>query len=115
MISGPREATKNETSPMNQRLHLRSRFRALEVIDRPRDRVEPRRFPTEQARQTLKAALTGPQPATFEERLAIVDLLVKRQIAKKKLNEAATVGEKAFGRFWLGAQTDWKRIADWEA
>ncbi len=42
-IGGPREAATNETSPKNQRLHLRSRFRALEVVDRLRDRGEPNR------------------------------------------------------------------------
>ncbi len=68
-----------------------------------------------QARQTLKSVLTGSQPSTFEERLEILDLLNQRQIASKKLTEAATVGEKAFGRFWLGSQTDWKRLSDWEA
>jgi very-short-patch-repair endonuclease len=68
-----------------------------------------------QARHTLKSVLTGSQPATFEERLEVLDLLNKRQTARKKLAEAATVGEKAFGRFWLGSQTDWKRIAEWEA
>ncbi len=41
--SGPREAATNETSPKNQRLHLRTRFHALEVVDRPRVRGEPRR------------------------------------------------------------------------
>jgi hypothetical protein len=68
-----------------------------------------------QARHTLKSVLAGSQPATFEERLNILELLNNRQLARKKLADAATVGEKAFGRFWLGPQTDWKRIADWEA
>lgn len=67
------------------------------------------------ARKTLKGALTGSQPGTFEERLEILDLLNKRQIAKKKLAEAGSFGEKAFGRFWLGPQTDLKRITAWEA
>ena len=68
-----------------------------------------------QARHPLKSVLTGSQPSIFEERLEILDLLNQRQIAKTKLTEAATVGEKAFGRFWLGPQTDWKRISNWEA
>jgi hypothetical protein len=67
------------------------------------------------ARKTLKSILTGTQPATFEERLEILDLLNKRQLAKKKLAEADKSGEKAFGRFWLGPQTDLKRLATWEA
>jgi len=45
--SGPREAATNEPPPKNQRLHLRTRFRALEVVDQPRVRGEPRRYPTE--------------------------------------------------------------------
>jgi|GEM_PF-6308373 len=45
--SGPREAVTNETSPKNKRLHLRTRFRALEVVDQPRVRGEPRRSGTE--------------------------------------------------------------------
>ena len=67
------------------------------------------------ARHTLKTSLTGAQPATFEERVEILDLLNKRQTAKKKLTEANSIGEKAFGRFWLGPQTEWKRITDLEA
>jgi len=42
-ISGLREAAANETSPKNNWLHLKSRFRAPEVVDRPRDRGEPNR------------------------------------------------------------------------
>ncbi len=47
------------------------------------------------ARRTLKSCLTGPQPSTFEERLGILELLNKRQIAKKKLAEAGSFGEKS--------------------
>jgi very-short-patch-repair endonuclease len=67
------------------------------------------------ARRTLKSLLTGPQPGTFDARLEILELLNSRQSARRKITEAATVGEKAFGRFWLGQQTDWQRLSDWEA
>ncbi|MEZ6055814.1 MAG: DUF4011 domain-containing protein [Planctomycetaceae bacterium] len=67
------------------------------------------------ARRTLKGLLTGPQPETFEARLNVFDLLNNRRIAMKKLAEAGTFGEKAFGRHWLGPQTDWKRIVAWNA
>jgi len=43
-ISGLREATTNEPTPKNHRLHLRTRFRALEMDDRQRVRGEPRRY-----------------------------------------------------------------------
>jgi len=55
-ISGPREAATNETTPKNKRLHLRTRFRALEVVNRPRVRGEPRRYRTEM--KTLALVLT---------------------------------------------------------
>lgn len=66
------------------------------------------------ARHTLKSLLTGPQPATFEERLEILELLNKRQVANRKLAEAGSFGEKAFGRFWMGPQTDLNRLVAWE-
>jgi len=67
------------------------------------------------ARHTLNTALVGPRPKTYDERFAIFDLLNQRQTAKKKLAEAGSFGEKAFGRFWMGPQTDLKRIVAWEA
>lgn len=67
------------------------------------------------ARTTLRGLLTGPQPKTFDERFAILDLLNKRQNARKKLVEAGSFAEKAFGRFWAGPQTDLQRITVWEA
>ena len=42
-IGGPREAATNEQNRTNNRLHPRSRFSAIEVVDRPRDRGESRR------------------------------------------------------------------------
>ena len=42
-IGGPREAATNEQTRTNNRLHLRTRFRALDVVNRPRVRGEPQR------------------------------------------------------------------------
>ncbi|MFO0810486.1 MAG: DUF4011 domain-containing protein [Gemmataceae bacterium] len=70
------------------------------------------------ARRTLRGLLVGPQPKTYEERLAILDKLDKYRQGTKKLVEANDLGTKAFGRFWLGAQTDWKQIdaiESWDA
>ena len=66
------------------------------------------------ARKTLKSSLMGPQPDTFEARLEILDLLYNRQKALKEISDSGTLGEKAFGRFWLDKKTDWNRIIAWE-
>jgi hypothetical protein len=71
--------------------------------------------PYRKARQQLKSLLTGPQPGTFEERVSILELLHRRQVALRKLAEADAFAGKVFGRLWLGSQTDLKRIAAWEA
>ncbi len=66
------------------------------------------------ARRQLKSVITGPQPDTFEKRLDVLKLLQAQYKAKKDIIEGDAVGAKAFGRFWLGLKTDWKRIAAWE-
>jgi very-short-patch-repair endonuclease len=66
------------------------------------------------ARRQLKSLLVGPQPHTFEERLEVLNLLQSHYKAKKVIAEGDSVGQKAFGRFWLGLKTDWQRIAAWE-
>ena len=66
------------------------------------------------ARRTLGGLLNGSQPATFEERVGILNLLYGRQKAIKDLAESDNLGEKAFGRFWLGKRSDWQRLSDWE-
>ena len=66
------------------------------------------------ARRTLRSLLTSSQPATFEERVGILNLLDARRKAIKDLGESDSLGEKAFGRFWLGNKTDWKRLVAWE-
>lgn len=71
--------------------------------------------PYRKARQQLKSLLTGPQPGTFEERINVLELLHRRQIALQKLAEADAFAGKVFGRLWLGSKTDLKRIATWEA
>jgi hypothetical protein len=71
--------------------------------------------PYRKARQHLKSLLTGPQPGTFEERVNVLQLLHRRQVALRKLAEADVFAGKVFGRLWLGSKTDLKRIATWEA
>ncbi|MEZ6122406.1 MAG: DUF4011 domain-containing protein [Planctomycetaceae bacterium] len=66
------------------------------------------------ARNVLNSMLTGPAPDTFEGRLDILNLLYGHQKALKDAAENSSLGEKAFGRFWLGTKTDWQMIADWE-
>lgn len=67
------------------------------------------------ARNTLNSVLSGPAPDTFEGRLEILNLLYGRQKALKDASENTALGDKAFGRFWLGTKTDWERISNWEA
>ena len=71
--------------------------------------------PYRKARQLLKSLLNGPQPGTFEERVNILELLHRRQVAVRKLANADAFAGKVFGRLWMGSQTDLKRIAAWEA
>lgn len=67
------------------------------------------------ARNTLNSLLVGPAPDTFEGRLEILNLLYGHQKGVKDAVENNSLGEKAFGKFWLGNKTDWQRVADWEA
>ncbi len=55
LISGPREAATNDPTATNKWFHPRSRFSALEVANRLRDRGEPSRYPTEE--------MTYPEPS----------------------------------------------------
>ncbi|MEZ6129120.1 MAG: DUF4011 domain-containing protein [Planctomycetaceae bacterium] len=67
------------------------------------------------ARNTLKSLLTGSQPDTFEARMDILNLLYGHRKGLTDAVENNSLGEKAFGKFWLGSKTDWQRVADWEA
>lgn len=67
------------------------------------------------ARNTLNSLLVGPAPDAFEGRLQILNLLYGYQKGVKEAVENSSLGEKAFGKFWLGNKTDWQRVADWEA
>ena len=66
------------------------------------------------AKATLAGMISGPVPATYAERQEILDLLYGHQKAVKDAGENSTLGERAFGRFWLGTKTDWQQISDWE-
>lgn len=67
------------------------------------------------ARATLAGVVTGPVPGTYGGRQEILDLLYGHQKALKDAGENSTLGERAFGRLWLGPRTDWQQISDWEA
>lgn len=67
------------------------------------------------ARNTLNSLLVGSAPDTFEGRLEILNLLYGHQKGVKDAVDNSSLGEKAFGKFWLGNKTDWQRVADWEA
>lgn len=67
------------------------------------------------ARNTLNSLLVGPAPDTFEGRLEILNLLYGCQKGVKDAVDNSSLGEKAFGKFWLGNKTDWQRVVDWES
>jgi hypothetical protein len=66
------------------------------------------------AAAVLRSLLRTSPPATFAERQAILDLLAARRAAVDLIAQSDTMGREAFGRFWLGQQTDWRQIAAWE-
>jgi hypothetical protein len=67
-----------------------------------------------QARKSLRGCLQGRQPKTFEDRLEILNQLSSCRSSLKFLTENQIVGERGFGKFWLGPQTQWGQIVDWE-
>lgn len=67
------------------------------------------------ARKTLRSHLIGKQPKDYDQRVAILEGLQNRSSALKRLIASNVVGERAFGKFWLGQQTDWQGIAAWTA
>lgn len=67
------------------------------------------------AKATLAGVVSGSVPGTYEERQEVLDLLYGHQKALKDAGENGTLGERAFGKYWLGTKTDWQQIADWEA
>lgn len=67
---------------------------------------------------TLRALLVGPLPPTLNERLAILDKLLKAQEMRASLAARDDLGRRAFGRFWQGEASDWSALAaicQWEA
>ena len=57
---GPREAATTDPTLMNICSHLRSRFRALEMVDCPSDRAEPRRSLVQAGRHLMMNWLAVP-------------------------------------------------------
>ncbi|MEP3480020.1 MAG: DUF4011 domain-containing protein [Fuerstiella sp.] len=66
------------------------------------------------AKATLAGVVSGSVPSTYEGRQEILDLLYGHQKALKDAGENRSLGERAFGKFWLGSKTDWQQISDWE-
>ncbi|MCE9606283.1 MAG: DUF3320 domain-containing protein [Planctomycetia bacterium] len=70
---------------------------------------------------SFQAILIGPLPKHFDDRVAILDALARRQAAQKKLGteqQTAEVGRSAFGSLWTGEKSDWgalRAIEQWEA
>lgn len=67
------------------------------------------------AKATLASVVVGSIPSTYEGRQEILDLLYGHQRAIKDAGENGTLGERAFGKFWLGTKSDWQLISDWES
>jgi len=73
------------------------------------------------AKAQLEAIMVGPLPKHFDERIAILDALARRQAAQKKFGDAQqsdAIGRQAFGTFWNGEKSDWgalRGIEKWEA
>ncbi len=66
------------------------------------------------ARKLLTSLLVVPQPNTFEKRLEILDSLGAHYSAQQDIAKGDAVGQRAFGRFWLGPKSDLVRLSNWE-
>jgi very-short-patch-repair endonuclease/DNA polymerase III delta prime subunit len=72
------------------------------------------------AKSQLQAILIGPLPKRFDDRIAILDALARRQAAQKKLGseqQSDALGRQAFGTIWNGEKSDWaalRAIEQWE-
>ncbi len=72
------------------------------------------------ARATVRGILKGPMPKGYQEKVHLVDLIIKGQRLRRELLESMffQLGREAFGTLWRGLDSDWealKEIADWEA
>ncbi|GIW83460.1 MAG: hypothetical protein KatS3mg105_5267 [Gemmatales bacterium] len=72
------------------------------------------------AQATLRGILAGPPPKPLNDRVEILDTLIRGQQVQRALDDARTgeLGRRAFGTYWRGEQSDWavlEAIAGWEA
>lgn len=68
-----------------------------------------------EAHSQLQALLKQPAPEAEAECLALLGQLAGTQHALKELLKAGDLGARAFGKYWIGGQTDWAQIAAIEA
>jgi very-short-patch-repair endonuclease len=66
-----------------------------------------------EAIRTLETVCIDRPPGSQEERLALLDELLIGQRARRHLlddDAAAQIGRRAFGRYWLGPDSDWSKL-----
>ena len=61
---------------------------------------------------TLRGILVEKPPKTVEERLKILDALIRRRSAKQTLSENQQIGTDAFGSNWRGDRSDWQHLRE---
>jgi len=64
----------------------------------------------------LRAALSGPVPRGFAERLSLVDQMIAAQVTRRLFETRRRLGAGAFGAQWNGENSDWDRLqalTDW--
>lgn len=65
----------------------------------------------------LRGILASDRPKSHQERLEILDTLLAGQLAGKKVEDGNELGQRAFGSYWRGAQSDWsalEKVCQWE-
>ncbi|OZC02389.1 DUF3320 domain-containing protein [Rubricoccus marinus] len=68
------------------------------------------------AKATLAGLAMGPLPKAANERLAMVDAVLKSQRLRKEVDAYGSLGAGLFGLQWQGAESDWAvlgRVAEW--
>lgn len=59
----------------------------------------------------LRAALSGPLPGGFDERMKLADMLLAGQRALRRIKQDDAQGRAAFGLLWRGPSSDWIQLA----
>jgi very-short-patch-repair endonuclease len=91
--------------------------RDLSAYGRSLFRLFNRRY--REAQATLRGILATVPPKPLSERLTILDTLIRGQNAARSLEspKLQQLAQSAFGRHWLGTESDWpalNAIANWE-